>query len=74
MLGLLELLACTDAQHPGILGASTELSQHFAEDRTREIAPEQQIADELSRLSRDEFNLLLYLVAAHHGKVRCGCK
>ena len=44
MLGLLELLACTDAQHPGILGASTELSQHFAEDRTREIAPEQQIA------------------------------
>ncbi len=28
------------------------------------------LAEELAKLSRDDFDLLLYLVAAHHGKVR----
>lgn len=45
--------------------------QNFgAEIETENPASESGPAEELAKLSRDDFDLLLYLVAAHHGKVR----
>lgn len=71
-LAVLELLRTADAMHPAILG------RHEAMLVACGIEPElptqtiggNSIADELKSLSESEFNLLLYLIASHHGKVR----
>ena len=71
-LATLELLRSTAPDHPAILGRYEPLIQAcgMAPDRPKELLPSSQISNSLQSLSETEFNLLLYLIASHHGKVR----
>jgi len=69
-LALVDLLYQVDPYHEALLGSWQDLfgydeSKVYGED----LPP---IQSELKSLSADEFNLLIYLVASHHGKVRTG--
>ena len=72
-LSILALLKKCNPDHPAILGRYREMLE--ACGATVDLKPDSSIAnsiaDELKTLSELQFNLLLYLVAAHHGKVRC---
>lgn len=69
-LALLELLSQTDYMHPAIFGELEDyLRCGLLKPPTSELHPSK-FGKQLSALSKTEFNLLLYLVAAHHGKVR----
>lgn len=76
-LATFELLRMANPTHPALQdGCSGTLQRRHA--RNEEAFPpaaelETQanaIADELCQLNAEDFNLLLYLIASHHGKVR----
>lgn len=69
-LGILELLRRRAPAHEAILGGDEDLADSFGA-ATAEALVDPSIADSLVNLDADELNLLLYLVASHHGKVRC---
>ena len=71
-LAVLELLRTADAKHPAILGRHKAMLVACGIDPElpTQSLDKNRIADELKSLSESEFNLLLYLIASHHGKVR----
>jgi len=71
-LALMELLARQDQDHPALLGDLGELLNQGVLDREAlEPLPEPNaVAEELAELEAQTFNLLAYLVCAHHGKTR----
>jgi CRISPR-associated endonuclease/helicase Cas3 len=74
VLALFAVLEAFQPEHPALLGPWGEAFQllgHASATATVTAAPTlavQQVLD----CSADEFNLLAYLVASHHGKVRAG--
>ncbi len=73
-LALFETLRAVDPQHPALLGDCQELLDALG------VAPaeapaislrEHPLGRELAALDADAFDLVAYLVCAHHGKVRC---
>jgi CRISPR-associated endonuclease/helicase Cas3 len=69
-LALFELLAITNQHHEALLGSCAELIEIGAISLDPVTAIPSTIGNELALLNAAEFNLLLYLVASHHGKVR----
>ncbi|MGB7343709.1 MAG: helicase-related protein [Pirellulaceae bacterium] len=69
MLGVLELVARTLPEHESVNAG--DLSDLF-EEVQRDPMPSSEVVQELSKHSKDDLNLVLYLIASHHGKVRCG--
>jgi CRISPR-associated endonuclease/helicase Cas3 len=77
-LALMEMLARADQRHPALLGACRELidAQVLTPEPTPATPMPATLGDELRALTLEQFNLLVYLVCAHHGKVRAalhGC-
>jgi CRISPR-associated endonuclease/helicase Cas3 len=71
-LAVLELLRGVDPGHLALAWPDLELRRQFADAEPIEAGPpvNEGLASEIALLSQDDFDLLLYLVAAHHGKVR----
>lgn len=71
-LAVLELLRGVNPTHPAILGDYQEMLQVCGIEPELEPADweSNEIATELNELSAIDFNLLLYLIVSHHGKVR----
>ena len=71
-LATLELLRGADPQHSAILGPFSDWLEacDLNASTENEAWADHPLAIELKSLSRHEFNLLLFLIAAHHGKVR----
>ena len=76
-LATLELLRRANPSHPalqseedGMLAALREFGSLPNDVEATRPVEENAIADELRTLSAQDFNLLLYLIAIHHGKVR----
>ncbi|HMO91013.1 MAG TPA: CRISPR-associated helicase Cas3' [Pirellulaceae bacterium] len=70
-LAILELIRRCHPEHPAINGRDFAWMWDITNDRpSDEPTTTNAIADELSRLSFQEVDLLLFLIAAHHGKVR----
>lgn len=76
MLATLELLRRRDPMHPAILGRYEIMLSACGIDGQlpTDTMPENGIANLLKDLCESEFNLLLYLIASHHGKVRCSLR
>jgi CRISPR-associated endonuclease/helicase Cas3 len=70
VLGIFELLARANQRHGALLGADTSLDE-LSPKPEFDRAPDNLVVDSLNRLSPEDFNLLVYLLASHHGKVRC---
>jgi CRISPR-associated endonuclease/helicase Cas3 len=71
-LALMEMLARVDQRHPALLGTCQELIAEnvlIPEGVPATPLPVSLVA-ELRALTPERFNLLVYLVCAHHGKVR----
>lgn len=68
VLGLLEIVRRSDPSHDAVAGLNTLDTQ--SSDHTDAVDPA--LASELTKLSASQLNLVLYLIASHHGKVRCG--
>lgn len=72
VLTLFELLAQRDRFHPALLGPHRELidcgvlQPTTASDATQDNP----LAERLARLTAEQFDLLVYLIGTHHGKVR----
>lgn len=75
-LAVMELLRAADAMQPAFLGPHAELlvaCGMLEENFQREVensATSGELTEELSRWSAEHVNLLLFLIASHHGKVR----
>lgn len=71
-LGTLELLRCADPHHQAILGQHADLLKacEIVALLPTQSVESNSIVEQLRSLSTNEFNLLLYLIASHHGKVR----
>lgn len=73
-LGILELLQRAKPDHDAVTWPDDQLRDAFgvAECSTTEPLPVEaaSLGGEVSALTAEEFDLLLYIVAAHHGKVR----
>ncbi len=74
-LAIFESVYQARPDHPGLLGAHHVLIEHGAlvvdgEHLARERSAPEGIVAELSDLAGAELDLVLYLVCAHHGKVR----
>lgn len=72
-LALFELLARVEPDHPALLGPHRPLLDQLAWQRPDldPLPPEAEpLAAELAALTAEDFDLLAYLVCAHHGKVR----
>jgi CRISPR-associated endonuclease/helicase Cas3 len=71
-LAILELLRLNQPDHPALKWPDEELRARFnvAETNPASDLRDHPLALELAALSKEQFDLLLYLVAAHHGKVR----
>ncbi len=69
-LGIIEILAQTNRMHPALLGDWQDYIDLGVIKPIESEGQSSEIGLLLNELSRDEFNLLIYLVAAHHGKVR----
>jgi CRISPR-associated endonuclease/helicase Cas3 len=71
-LATLELLRGAEPKHPAILGPFGNWLKacELTASTETEAWADHPLATELRSLSRHEFNLLLFLIAAHHGKVR----
>ena len=70
ILALLDLLKQCAPHHQALLGPWADYlnnGQAAPSQQANEVTP---VQNHLVKLSADEFNLLLYLIAAHHGKVR----
>lgn len=73
-LGLLELLRQAAPNHEALLGPHLELFELLGtspEVVMANLDDRHPLAQEIAALSATEFNLLLWLVCTHHGKVRC---
>jgi CRISPR-associated endonuclease/helicase Cas3 len=71
-LALLEVLRRADPFHAALLGPHrTLLAAMHAEPLPTETASVHPLATEIALLSAEDFDLLLWLVCTHHGKVRC---
>lgn len=70
VLGIFELLARADSRLPALRGNDTTLDELFDQPKF-DRAPDEEIVADFKKLSPAEFNLFAYLIAAHHGKVRC---
>lgn len=75
-LAVLELLRLSAPDHAAVLGTYREmlvacgmLTEPF--EPPDPVWKNHSLAAEIQQLSVLEFNLLLYLIASHHGKVRC---
>jgi CRISPR-associated endonuclease/helicase Cas3 len=71
MLAILELLASTNPAHAGL----AQRCEFNAVPKDSPVADEETadgLSAELSALSPDDLNLLLYFVCSHHGKIRMG--
>jgi CRISPR-associated endonuclease/helicase Cas3 len=74
-LALFAVLQRHHPDHPALLGPWRDLLQQAGIRHTGPLAPScspTSIEQEILELSADEFDLLAYLVCAHHGKVRVG--
>ena len=72
-LGLLEALRRANPDHPALLGPWRELLTAAGFDAPETADPPAEpspLEAELLALSAEEFDLLAYLVCAHHGKIR----
>ena len=70
-LATLELLRLAKPDHPGI--KATHLAWLQPDDPNRESTGDivqNALTDEIASLTADDFDLLLYLLTGHHGKVR----
>lgn len=73
VLALFELLARHNPEHEALLGPYRELFEKGvlrAPSGDVETLSDHAIAECLNKLSADKFNLLVYLICCHHGKVR----
>jgi len=72
VLALFELLSRRDAEHPALRGSVAAVLDAIGMDAppVNPIPDPNVILDEVQALDADQFNLLAYLLAAHHGKVR----
>lgn len=68
-LAVLCWLAENEPRHAAIRGCF-EGSTPEGEDQTRPSVPGHEVLDEVRQLDENRLNLLLYLLASHHGKVR----
>jgi CRISPR-associated endonuclease/helicase Cas3 len=71
-LAILELLRRHQPNHPALAWPDEELRAAFDFAPSEPCTPlaDSALASELATLNVKQFNLLIYLVAAHHGKVR----
>lgn len=72
-LALFSVLQDYAPEHPGLLGPwreAFELTGRFVPQRERGVMAPSPLEEEVLALSAQQFDLLVYLVAAHHGKVR----
>jgi len=73
-LAILELLRLHQPDHVSLAWPDAELRAGFSEPEAPSPPPLPEsalpLAREIAALTPEQFNLLLYLVAAHHGKVR----
>lgn len=75
-LGLLGWLRAVEPWHAALLGPFRPLTEAGAfepevpDDDTENASSPNPLLDEIRGLTADEFDLVLYLLAAHHGKVR----
>jgi CRISPR-associated endonuclease/helicase Cas3 len=71
-LAVLELLRRHQPNHPALAWPDEELRAGFAFAPSEPLTPlaDTALAAEIAALNVKQFNLLIYLVAAHHGKVR----
>lgn len=71
-LAILELLRRHQPNHPALAWPDEELRGAFDHAPSEPCLPlaDTALAAEISSLTVPQFNLLIYLVAAHHGKVR----
>ncbi len=75
-LALFELLRRVDPTHPALLGPHLELMQAMGDEppdleQELRLSADHPLAAELASLAPEEFDLVAFLVCAHHGKVRC---
>lgn len=72
VLGLFAILQMYKPDHPALLGRWTEAFGQLNKkvDLKGLPSPESSLIDRLFAYSAEDFDLLVYLVAAHHGKVR----
>ncbi len=71
-LAILELLRRHQPNHPALAWPDEELRAAFDSVPSESCTPlaDSALAAEIAALNVKQFNLLIYLVAAHHGKVR----
>ncbi|MFM2092184.1 MAG: hypothetical protein RLZZ127_2673 [Planctomycetota bacterium] len=69
-LAALELLARTKPEHPALRGGYEGLVGTDALAGSVPVVTGHPLADELVALDAEQIDLLLYLIAAHHGKLR----
>ncbi len=70
-LALFEVLFQTQPDHPALQGPYQELFGLLKETPEKPDQPlVHPLAEELKKLSADDFDLVAYLVVSHHGKVR----
>ncbi len=73
-LALIDALRQVNPEHEALLGPWKEWFEESPVVETKEhpSGDSEALLERLSHLSASELNLLLYLIAAHHGKVRTG--
>lgn len=73
-LGLFTLLQMYDPQHDALLGPWVEVLEKLGHTMPNGQAssPPTPLIERLLKCNAEEFNLVAYLVASHHGKVRVG--
>ncbi len=71
-LGLFALLQAFKPKHEALLGPWTDVLARLGKPllNSGELVPDSPLVQRLLKTSADEFDLLTYLVASHHGKVR----
>lgn len=72
-LALLALLRRAAPSHPGLIGELSALHD-LLEEQAADLSPDlmaHPLAAEIVALTGEDFDLLLWLVITHHGKVRC---
>lgn len=71
-LAVFELLRLANPLHSALLGPHRELLEAIGKPvELPSLRDEHPLANEISALSAQEFDLLAWLICSHHGKVRC---